>query len=212
MLEKAELENTDTGAVFRCQFNPTEYEVTKTTSWVTRPTAQDDVPVAQFTGGESAKLTLRLFFDTSFDTGSVSTDLTTLMDLTKIAASTRNAETQRGRPPICIFRWGTVWQFRAVVEKLTLKYTLFRSDGTPTRATADATFLEVREVMPPQNPTSFSPEAGYRRRRVLPNETLAFIAYDEYGDAGKWRAIAEANGIEDPLRLTPGQALVIPAR
>ena len=39
---------------------------------------------------------------------------------------------------------------------------------------------------------------------------LAVIAYAAYGDPTRWRLIAEANGIDDPLRLRRGTPLTIP--
>jgi nucleoid-associated protein YgaU len=36
------------------------------------------------------------------------------------------------------------------------------------------------------------------------------IAARAYGDATRWRAIAEYNGITNPLALRPGQRLMIP--
>ena len=53
-------------------------------------------------------------------------------------------------------------------------------------------------------------EPGHKRREVMPQDTLALIAYQEYGTPNRWRAIAEANDIEDPLDLRPGQVLAIP--
>jgi hypothetical protein len=41
-------------------------------------------------------------------------------------------------------------------------------------------------------------------------ETLAGIAGQFYQRPGDWRFIADANGIEDPRRLTPGAFLTIP--
>jgi nucleoid-associated protein YgaU len=37
------------------------------------------------------------------------------------------------------------------------------------------------------------------------------MSWREYGDATRWRAIAEANGIDDPMRLGIGEELLIPA-
>jgi nucleoid-associated protein YgaU len=41
-------------------------------------------------------------------------------------------------------------------------------------------------------------------------DSLALLAWREYGDATAWRAIAEANGIDDPMALVPGTELVVP--
>jgi nucleoid-associated protein YgaU len=41
---------------------------------------------------------------------------------------------------------------------------------------------------------------------------LDYLAYREYGSASRWREIAEANQLENPLDLRPGQILVMPGR
>lgn len=43
-------------------------------------------------------------------------------------------------------------------------------------------------------------------------DTLSAIAQRTYGDAGAWRAIAQANGIEEPRHIRPGQVLLLPPR
>jgi nucleoid-associated protein YgaU len=45
---------------------------------------------------------------------------------------------------------------------------------------------------------------------VVAGDSLASIAYAEYGDAGSWRRLAEANDIDDPLRVRDGAVLHIP--
>ena len=42
-------------------------------------------------------------------------------------------------------------------------------------------------------------------------DTLSAIAQQEYGDAGRWRQIAAANGIANPRALQPGTVLTIPS-
>ncbi len=42
-------------------------------------------------------------------------------------------------------------------------------------------------------------------------ETLSAIAADEYRDPTLWRAIADANRIDNPRQLVAGQVLIIPA-
>jgi nucleoid-associated protein YgaU len=47
--------------------------------------------------------------------------------------------------------------------------------------------------------------------RVVAGDSLQSLAWREYGNAAAWRAIAEANGIDDPNRLSNGVELVLPA-
>ena len=46
---------------------------------------------------------------------------------------------------------------------------------------------------------------------VVVGDTLQQLAWQEYGDAGAWRPIAAANGLDDPMRLRPGSTLLLPA-
>ena len=45
---------------------------------------------------------------------------------------------------------------------------------------------------------------------VKPGDTLSKIATSKLGSAGKWRVIAELNGIVNPARIRPGQRLQLP--
>ena len=125
---------------------------------------------------------------------------------------TNSPKTTRGRPPRILFLWGNNWSFKAVITSLSVRYTLFREDGTAIRAVANVTFQQVDDdkVQKGQNPTSFVPMPGYKTRMVQPLDTLAGIAYSEYGDATMWRKIAEANQIVNPESLSAGDLLAIP--
>ena len=62
----------------------------------------------------------------------------------------------------------------------------------------------------PTEPTNITP-AG-KTYTVVRGDSLSRIAKREYGDAGKWRKIFEANKdvIENPDLIEPGQQLIIP--
>jgi nucleoid-associated protein YgaU len=62
----------------------------------------------------------------------------------------------------------------------------------------------------PTEPTNITP-AG-KTYTVVRGDSLSKIAKREYGDAGKWRKIFEANKdvIENPDLIEPGQSLIIP--
>lgn len=212
-LAKAEIKNIDSGETLKCLFNPAEYTIAKQNNWQPKNVIGKNVPKMDFTGGGSRALTLELFFDVSEqDNGNIRTHIDKLWKMANIDESLKNAETQRARPPLCLFQWGGDWTFKAVITSLSVRYTLFRQDGIPVRAVASTTFQEAEDVdaVPMQNPTSRSDQPGLKSREVRPNDTLALIAYEEYGDSTKWRPIAQANGIDDPLHLKAGQVLSIP--
>jgi nucleoid-associated protein YgaU len=88
---------------------------------------------------------------------------------------------------------------------------MFRRDGTPVRATATISLEEVTAEAAAQNPTSGARE-GRSSHVVAEGESLASVAYREYGLASLWRGLAVFNGIDDPMRLAPGTELLLPTQ
>jgi nucleoid-associated protein YgaU len=123
----------------------------------------------------------------------------------------KDKKNKNGRPPRVLFQWGETWSFEAVINSVKQQFTLFLSTGTPVRATLDITFQQVTDTaqLRPQNPTSGG-VGGERVWRVSAGDTLAWIAFREYGDSTMWRLIADANRLTRVRELTPGTMLVIP--
>ncbi len=90
------------------------------------------------------------------------------------------------------------------------KYTLFTADGTPIRATCSVSLEEMPGDPLGQNPTSGA-LAARALHTVVVGDSLASIAYGEYGDPTLWRPLAAFNGIDDPMRLSRGRSLFVPA-
>ena len=211
-LEKLKIRNLDTQERLICLFNPTEYQIAKENTWTPKPVVGKNVPQMDFTGGGARKLTMDLFFDVYESGGDVRTHLQQLEKLTLINERKINPQTKRARPPFCLVEWGQHWGFKAVLSSLTIKYTLFREDGTPVRATASVVFQEAED----ENDLSSTSiaglaELGRNSALVQPSDTLALMSYREYGDPSHWRAIAQENGLDDPMKLISGQVLAIPA-
>ena len=191
------------------QFNPKDFQVEKTAEWKVNPKPSASSPPIEYRGPNPSAMTLEMFLDASETSGGdVSKDVQKLMD-SCIPTETSKAK-NRPLPPGVRFGWDKVY-FVGYLEKVTAKYTLFRSNGTPIRATCTLSMKELPKDKPPsQNPTSGG-LSTLARRQVLAGDSLAGIAYQEYGDPNFWRAIAEANGIDDPLSVFPGVYLLIPS-
>jgi hypothetical protein len=219
-LVKAKIVNDDTKEELMCIFNPKEYVFSKQNKWQEKPAKGKNVAHLEYGGGAPASLKLQLLFDTYEDHGElglkvragedVRTYTKVLWDMMKPSDKKKNKATGKGEPPFVKFEWGKLWSFMAVIDSLSVKYTMFLPDGTPVRAVADISFKQITDEgqYPKQNPTSGG-NPGEHLRLVREGETLAWIAYEEYGDSTAWRHIAELNGIDDPRRLQPGQALII---
>ena len=200
----------ETGQEIKFQFNPKELTLTKTAKWGenTKPGAKK-TGVQQYLGPEPAKLSVEMFLDASRTMdGSVIKAVETLFSCCVPAKGT--AEKQKPTPPWVRFQWGSITGFAAHIKSVSVKYTLFTSEGMPIRAVCTVQMEEMGSETKGQNPTS----GGLASRSVhtmIDGDSLPSVAYAEYGDPTLWRALAEANDIDDPMRLPPGRPLLVPA-
>jgi len=117
--------------------------------------------------------------------------------------------TQKDLPPKLQFIWGSQI-YLVMLNQVTINYTRFSRTGTPVRATVDLVLNSVPEVPGPTNPSSGG-LAGRRSHLLTGTETLPELATRYYGGPGRWREIAAANGVEDPLRVRPGTRVYVPS-
>lgn len=100
-------------------------------------------------------------------------------------------------------------QVNIVLARVDVTYSRFGADGKPYRARVALTCK-----IPPQKLEGTNPTSGGRPDRrghvVTAGEDLPGIARQNYGRAGYWRDLAELNGIDDPLRVRPGDRLYVP--
>ena len=107
------------------------------------------------------------------------------------------------------FNWGKI-SAKGYLSSTDISYERFASDGQPIRAKVS---LELHALDTPPiktNPTSGG-IPGRRSHTMVTGENLQHIAMANYGRPGAWRALAAANGIEDPLAVRPGTVIYLPA-
>ncbi|WEP00448.1 LysM peptidoglycan-binding domain-containing protein [Streptomyces sp. FXJ1.172] len=194
------------------QFNPNSLQLRKSTEWRRTPSRMaGESALPEFVGSGPRELSLEVFLDaTSKHDNSVEQAVEKLMK----GCVPTPASLARKKPasPWVRFEWGSArtTSFDGVLSSLSVTYSLFDVDGKPLRATCSLSIEEASVDPPGQNPTS-----GARTARsthtVVAGDSLALLAWREYGDATAWRVIAEANGIDDPMALVPGTELVVPA-
>ncbi len=85
--------------------------------------------------------------------------------------------------------------------------------AAPRGDTVRADFSDVSGASSTTAPTAGAGSTATRSYTVVSGDSLSKIAQREYGDAGKWRAIYEANRdtIKNPDLIHPGQVLTLPA-
>ena len=203
----------ETGDEIECMFNPTELSFTVGADWGKPAKPGLTIPQLEFNAGVSGTMELSLFFDTTGSGKSVTTTTNKLIALTRVSTKVSGYDKSKnnGRPPWVVFHWGKFRSFKAVVDSVSVNYTYFSKSGDPLRARVTVSLTQFADdtKFPAQNPTSGTP-APQRSHMVQPGETLDRIAWQHYGDATKWRAIAAANRIRDPFSLRPGVMLDIP--
>jgi nucleoid-associated protein YgaU len=210
--QKAELE-IEGGAQIKCWFNPTQYSITKQNAWSVKPPAagKKGPPKAQFGGVQPKELSLDLLFDASDSSKDVRKEvIDKLFEMMEPDPSLASAQSKKSaRPPMVTFSWGEV-VLKAVAKSLNVQYTLFHPDGKPIRAAVKLSLMEVPEggLDVGQNPTTRGEVT--RAHVVRDGDTLQSIAFTAYRDPSRWRVIAEANDIDDPMSLERGRALAIP--
>lgn len=183
-------------------FNPNEYVLQSGNqyAWQTIPGLQS--PIAQFISGEATTLTMDLFFDT-FEKG------TDVRKLTAKISGLLNVDHGLHAPPSCRFVWGSL-DFKGVAEKVQQRFTMFLDSGLPVRATLNVTFRAILSMTEQYQKVPRESADRTKQKTLKQNEQLWMMAADEYEDAGQWRSIAEANGIDNPRKLPYGRKLIIP--
>lgn len=196
------------------QFNPSEYTLAKGAQIAEINIPGLDSPILQFIRGQNEKLTLELFFDTTQD-GMGESPVRDVRDLTTPVYRLVKIQSNTHAPPRVRFVWGKGLSFRAIVESVQQKFTLFNPAGVPLRAALSVSFREYKTLEEQLGELNLQSADHTKVEKVRRGDTLARIAYRAYGDASKWRHIAaepaNAAALADPLRPTPGAELVVPA-
>jgi nucleoid-associated protein YgaU len=207
------LEGLDKEKVITVLFNPTEYSFERTNSYKAVPVPGLSSPLLQFVNGEADQLNMELFLDDYTDpkgptslqqkeTDPVANRLRDIFKLLQIDATLH-------APPPVRFNWGPM-EFSAIIEKLGRKVTMFHPDGTPARATLSIGFKEYRTLRQQLEGPRRESADKTKRRVVVGREALWLIASREYDDPSEWTRIAEANDLDDPREIAPGDWLMLP--
>jgi hypothetical protein len=217
------LKKGETFDVLHVSYNPNSLTFEKKPKISTIPIPGIDHPLQQFVRGEIETLSVELFFDTTKDgmgssVKSVTEETDKFYGLVKIDPETH-------APPVCVFAWGTNFPgdklperygnqrrecFKGLVTSIKQEFKLFAPDGTPLRAKVTVSLNEYWTLDEQLAHLNLKSPDHTRVHILSAHETLASLAQTYYLDFNQWRAIAKENNIEDPRRLTPGTALVIP--
>lgn len=199
-------------------FNPSTLHRERRASYTGCDALGQAAPTLEYQGTNSQSLSfdLLLHAQDSVDVDDVKRKIDLLEAL--VEPSIEVPPSRQLRPQHLQLVWGQYTSPWMVCVSIGTTIELFEADGRPLRAQIA---ISLSQAMP--EPGKQTPEAGVagqnpttratQRRRahlVHAGETLAGIAWAHYRDPTRWRAIALANGIEDPLRLPIGSRLLVP--
>ena len=207
-----------TGQGFDVLFNPAEYSIEKGNTFQSTSLPGLATPVTQFVTGNADTLSMELYFDT-YAKSSRHDSLVQREDVrnyTRQIANLMEIDPSLHAPPLVEFTWGPPigspegLQFRGIIEKVSQKFTYFLDDGTPVRATLNVTFKEYKPVKQQLEELNLESSDRTKRIEIHEGDSIWFLAYEEYGDPGLWRVIANHNGLENPRIVAPGTFLELP--
>lgn len=130
-------------------------------------------------------------------------------DIDNLRELTMGFDGEIHRTKYLILNWGKLL-FKCCLTKMNVTYKLFRSDGTPLRATATCYFEEFREVeLRVKKENKNSPDLTHIRT-VKEGDTLPLMTHRIYGDSKYYLQVAKVNEIENFRNLEVGQQVFFP--
>jgi hypothetical protein len=216
-LEKARLVEIDSkfkdplpgGTDLSVQFNPETLKVTYANQLNTSGTGdQKGGASTQFVGAGTTKLAVQLWFDVSSQPGQTG-GADDVRQLTRKVSFFISPKTQADKTvvaPALRFSWGA-FQFDGIMDSLEETFELFSPDGKPIRSSISFSMTQqkiLRLDLPPASPLP-GPAAGTVPLTPAINGQSLQSMVGGAGLSVSWQAVAQANGIENPRLLQPGQ-------
>jgi hypothetical protein len=216
---------------FDVQFNPETLKVTFTNQLqpANQNSASDNsrgTSATQYVGRGTTKLSVTLWFDVNAEVpdGLAKGDPHQRSDVRKLTAKVidlirpqkKTANLDQQIPPAVRFVWGS-FQFDGIAESIEQSLEFFSPTGVPLRASITLSLTQqsiqyevadpnaggkkpaTRGDLPSGAPPGTSPLTAAPAGATL--QSLAGAV----GQGSNWQAIAQANGIENPRLLAPGQ-------
>ncbi|HEX3151505.1 MAG TPA: LysM peptidoglycan-binding domain-containing protein [Gemmataceae bacterium] len=206
------------GKDIKAMYNPEKFTASRGVQFAEIAVPGLDAPIVQFVRGQSEKITLELFFDTT-DQGTVD-PVQDVRDLTSKVYGLMSVLSHTHAPPRLKLKWGTGGKLFnhsgtedpwCVLESVSQEFTLFSPEGVPLRAKLNCTFRDAWTI---DQQLAQTPRESSDRTKIVQvkaGQTLSEIAWLNYNDPGQWRPIAAANQLDNPRLLIPGMVLVIPS-
>jgi hypothetical protein len=199
------------------QFNPETLKVSFANQVVPPDNANTDksnTSALQFLSKGSTKLSVQLWFDVTATLPQGQQGVTDVRKMTEKVAyfmkpKPSDKDPKQIVPPGVRFVWGT-FQFDGLMESLEESLEFFSPDGRPLRASLSISLTQQSiqfAFAKPDTSSGKGPSPGTKPLTPAPaGSSLQGLAAG-LGKATDWQSIAQANGIENPRLLKPGQLI-----
>ena len=204
---KATLQELPNGTAFEVHFNPASMVYSLENS--TRQQGKDPKR-RQYAGQFTGKLTMDLQFDTTGtgeDVRTITNKVAYFMESTAKASKTSGSKgTNPPAQPVLAFQWGT-YIFKGIMESFKETIDFFSADGVPMRALVSIGLARQDNVFDEDN-ALLGTDTGAGSVVQTSDSDSATSAATKLGDPNASRALASANGLENP-RFTGGASLQV---
>lgn len=194
-------------------FNPAQYSLTESSSYRTGIDPTSHEPTVMFKGGAAATLSMELFFDTGPVLTAFGKDNKSATDVAEKVKKFEELVYIKGEmhsPPIVRFVWGSL-SFKGVVTQMKSTFIKFMESGMPIQAKVSLNIMSYSKKGDEKRKSPFESPDRTKCRMIREDYSIWDMAKSEYGDISKWKIIARANNISNPLEIPLGTIVKIPA-
>jgi len=213
---KPEMKDGDkVGNLFVTTLNPEKYTLAFNNEYNTESAVGNSAPTPQYKRSSVQDLSIDFLFD---QTGAIPQQkenenpgrnksvAVQIQDFLKLAYDFNGKE---HKPNYLKITWGK-FNFNCLLKEIQIEHKLFRADGEPIRAVAQAKFISfIDELKRIATEERSSPDLTHVRI-VKAGDTLPLMCYRIYGDSKYYIEVAKVNRIASFRTLTPGQQIYFP--
>jgi hypothetical protein len=207
-----EAEKVPGGKEVEAQFNPQTLKLSFSNE--NRSAGQPAGASTQYVGSGTSKMSVELLFDSTADGSDVRKNTENIAYFIQAKPDQNNGDNKRV-PPGISFEWGS-FIFRGVVNSIDETLDYFSEEGVPLRATISLSISRPEIEFIDARLANGGGANGRATGATTPLESartgdnLQSIAARN-GISADWKAIASANNIDDPLRLSAGALIDVRA-
>jgi hypothetical protein len=193
---------------YEADINPEKFTHNHSISYTdpTNAASEGNTPKFKSIGPESVSFTLQ-FDATGIITMTQGRDVVAAIDALKTVTYTYVGNIHRSN--YLLISWGT-FVFPCTLDSLNVNYTMFKSDGTPLRATVDVSFKAfLNETTRKLIARKASPDLTHQRL-LTEGFSLPLLAKEVYNDPGYYFKLAVINDLDTFRRIKSGTKIVLP--